>query len=254
MKKQILATILAAGFASSFTFAEGLNQSAQSELLLMVQQLQAEVRQLRGEVETQKYKQQKMEREQLERYRDMDRRLSALILSQAEAASVAPLPELAPETVSEDPVVAGPETADMQTPVVDPPRIAVPEVTVPKIDDQDAYQQAFALVRERRFDEAVTAFDSFIQKYPQSDNLANAYYWIGEVKLAQQKLEPAGQAFQTVVQRYKQHRKRPDALYKLGVVQDRLGKVAESKQSFEMLITEYPDSSAAGLARNYQSR
>jgi len=247
MKKLLLPVLLAASAGSSQVYAETLSQSAQSELVLMIQQLQAEVRQLRGEIETQQYRMQKLEREQLERYRDVDRRLSALILGGN--AGTAPAPVTEPVAAPSAPVVEAPE----QEVAAQTASVAAP-VAAPSIDDTQAYAAAFGLVRERRFEEALQAFQAFVSSYPSSDKLANAHYWIGEVQLAQQKLEPARAAFQLVVDQFADHTKRPDALYKLGVTQDRLGDIAGRTQSFDKLVAEYPQSSAAGLARNYQAR
>jgi tol-pal system protein YbgF len=275
MKLRLFIALLTAGtIASSSVSAAQHSQSANSELVLLLQQLQAEVRQLRGEIETQQYRLQKLEKEQLDRYRDMDRRLSSLVLQQAD-------PLAAPAPLSSDPVTTGtiasetvtsvvnPAASELNTPVsnstpltqpvdtalVGSPTVPEPVVTpVPAVSDRVAYQQAFTLVRERKFDESVQAFEQFIQTYPTSDNLANAYYWIGEVKLAQQQLDSAKSAFETVVSQFVSHRKRSDALYKLGVVQDRLGDSAAQQSTFKQLLDEYPKSSAAGLARNYKPR
>ena len=275
MKLRLFIALLTAGtIASSSVSAAQHSQSANSELVLLLQQLQAEVRQLRGEIETQQYRLQKLEKEQLDRYRDMDRRLSSLVLQQAD-------PLAAPAPLSSDPVTTGtiasetvtsvvnPAASELNTPVsnstpltqpvdtalVGSPTVPEPVVLpVPAVSDRVAYQQAFTLVRERKFDESVQAFEQFIQTYPTSDNLANAYYWIGEVKLAQQQLDSAKSAFETVVSQFMNHRKRPDALYKLGVVQDRLGDSAAQQSTFKQLLDEYPKSSAAGLARNYKPR
>lgn len=249
MRSVTLAVALA---ASSLVQAETLSQSAQSELVLMIQQLQAEVRQLRGEIETQQYRMQKLEREQLERYRDVDRRLSALILGGTTGTPVTTEPtqaEVAQPQTPVEPVAQAPEPA-----AAEPTQPAPVAPSTPNVSDAEAYASAFALVRERRFEEALAAFEGFVTNYPGSDKLANAHYWIGEVQLAQQKLEPARAAFQLVVDQFAQHAKRPDALYKLGITQDRLGDVAGRTATFEQLIASYPKSSAAGLARNYQSR
>lgn len=206
--------------------------SGQSQLLLMVQQLQEEVRQLRGLVETQQYRLNKMEREQRDRYRDLDRRIGALIQAGVESAATLDAP------------LTAPPAADEATPVA-------PVASPGAGDDRSAYQAAFALVRERKFDAARSAFEAFIQQYPQSNSLANAHYWIGEIDLAQQSLESARAAFQRVIQDFSAHAKVPDALYKLGVVEDRLGNLEASRGAFQRLLAEYPQSSAAGLARNY---
>lgn len=275
MKLRLFIALLTAGtIASSSVSAAQHTQSANSELVLLLQQLQAEVRQLRGEIETQQYRLQKLEKEQLDRYRDMDRRLSAFVLQQADSL-VAPAPAVAdPVTTSSASVstatgnaqiasesnaplsdgAASTQPADTTVESGPSETVAVSAPAEPTVSDRVAYQQAFTLVRERKFDESVQAFEQFIQTYPSSDNLANAHYWIGEVKLAQQQLESAKAAFETVVTQFVGHRKRPDALYKLGVVQDRLGDTAAQQNSFKQLLDEYPKSSAAGLARNYKPR
>jgi tol-pal system protein YbgF len=265
MKKALVIALMTAGFASSPVSAANHSASANSELVLLIQQLQAEVRQLRGEIETQQYRLQNLEKDQLDRYRDVDRRLSALILQQGDSPISAPSDSVASDSPSVTGVTDTSVTEQTITDqligqsVVDQPVVAQqpvqPEpVPVPTVDDKTAYQNAFGLVRERKFDEAITAFQEFIRFYPESDNLANAYYWIGEVKLAQQELEAAQLAFESVVSQFPAHRKRPDALYKLGVVKDRRGDATGQALAFQMLLDEYPTSSAAGLARNYKPR
>jgi len=251
MKSTLSIVLLTAGiFASSSVSAAGHSQSANSELVLLLQQLQNEVRQLRGEVETQQYRLQKLEKEQLDRYRDVDRRLSAFVLQQADDGQLPTTAEPIAEEASTPDVPLQTNLPAQESTVTD----TANQGADPLVSDRVAYQQAFTLVRERQFDDAISAFEQFVSTYPTSDNLANAYYWIGEVKLAQQNLAPAKAAFETVVNQFLTHRKRPDALYKLGVVQDRLGDKAGQEASFQLLINEYPTSSAAGLARNYKSR
>ncbi|MBS99808.1 MAG: tol-pal system protein YbgF [Oceanospirillaceae bacterium] len=225
-------------------------QSPQSELLLMVQQLQEEVRQLRGQLETQQYRLDKMEREQRDRYRDIDRRISALIQAaagdqygMAQGAADSEVPAQPDATENAPPEQAGGEAPAAVSSSIQP--------AVDGVSDLDAYKAAFALVRERQFEQALGAFDQFIQRYPQSNHLANAHYWVGEVQLAQQGLEQARTAFKRVLDQFPDHTKVPDALYKLGVVEDRLGNGEASKAAFSRLLTDFPQSSAAGLARNY---
>ncbi|GGC02506.1 tol-pal system protein YbgF [Marinobacterium zhoushanense] len=228
--------------------------SAQSELLMLVQQLQEEVRQLRGAVETQQHKLERIEREQRDRYRDMDRRISALIQAAAESDPLLGSTAEAPAAqAGQQPLESAVPSA--QTEVSDSgPAAAATSASVTQQGDQEAYQRAFQLVRERKFAESRAAFETFIQQYPASRNAANAHYWVGEIDLAQQSLESAKAAFKRVIDQFPQHAKVPDALYKLGVVEDRLGNSEAAQQAFQRLIQLYPQSSAAGLARNYSSR
>ena len=44
--------------------------------------------------------------------------------------------------------------------------------------EQEAYQAAYGLVRERQFSEALTAFDAFCE-FPFGRFAPNAHYWLG---------------------------------------------------------------------------
>lgn len=208
--------------------------SQESQLLLMVQQLQDEVRMLRGQVESQQYELDRLKQQQDDRYRDLDRRLSLLITGGAQTPSVPP---------------AATAPVDQAEPQLTPPVPADAPNTA--AGDDPAYQAAFALVRERKFDEAAASFERFVVDYPSSPRLANAYYWLGEIYLAQQKLEPSRQAFARVVEGFADSPKVPDALYKLGVLHHQLGNMEQSARYMAQVIQEFPNSSAARLAQNF---
>lgn len=214
--------------------------SQEAQLLLMVQQLQDEVRMLRGQVESQQYEFDRMKREQEDRYRDLDRRMSLLITGGAAAPTL--------------PVEGG--SLEVPAPVEAPsqPSLPLPPPTQGAASggDDAAYQAAFGLVRERQFDQAAEAFERFVTDYPSSPRVANSYYWLGEIYLAQQKLEASQKAFLQVVDGFAGSPKVPDALYKLGVLQDQLGNGEQSAHYMERVLREYPNTSAARLAQNYK--
>jgi tol-pal system protein YbgF len=202
-----------------------------NDTVMLLQQLQDEVRSLRGMVEQQQYQIRQMEQQQRDRYRDLDRRIVALQGSGS----------------TRQPVDGS-----------DQPSAAVAPMPLPAADstptDAQAYQQAFGLVRQKDFPAALDAFDKFIELYPDSARLPNAYYWVGEVNLAEQKLEPAKAAFEKVLQTFPEHRKAADASYKLGVIYHQMGDQTKANDMFNDTISRYPDSSAAGLARDYLKR
>ncbi len=210
--------------------------------MMMLQQLQDEVRSLRGQVESQQYEFDRMQKDQLERYRDLDRRMGALITG----AAVAPVvPELNSGTPLPGAGAPEPETAA-------PAPTYAPLASSGAGGDDQAYQDAFALVRERKFTEAAGAFERFVQDYPASARLANAHYWLGEIYLAQQQLDLAQTAFSRVVSDFPGSTKLPDALYKLGVLNYQRGNTAESARYLERVIRDFPQSSAARLAQNFK--
>lgn len=207
------------------------------EMLMLLQQLQDEVRSLRGMVEQQQYQIQRMEQDQRDRYRDLDRRIS-------QGGQAPALNSTTAHAGASDASIASGTSA---------PLAPLPAADSTPTDAQ-AYQAAFALVRQKSFAKALQAFTDFIQLYPDSARVPNAYYWIGEVNLAEQTLEPAKVAFQKVVADYSEHRKASDATYKLGVIYHQMGDAENAKKMFLQTQSRYPDSSAAGLAQDYLKR
>jgi tol-pal system protein YbgF len=116
------------------------------------------------------------------------------------------------------------------------------------------YDASFELIKAKDFDKASQAFEAFLRKYPKSQYAGNAQYWLGEVNVAQGRLQAAGQAFAKVSQNYPSHTKVPDSLYKLGDVELRLGNLDKAKGIFQQVIAQYPTSSAAQLAQRELKR
>jgi tol-pal system protein YbgF len=224
------------------TSAASTGISSQSELILLVLQLQEDVRYLRGELETTQHKLQRLEADSSDRYRDMDRRLSVLMQAAMDSDALPPLSDPSDMPPAETPVAA--ETA----------ADAEPGITAEPVsaDDQQAYDEAFALVRAREFDQAISAFETFVQRYPEHTNTANGYYWLGELHLANESLEQASIAFETVLEQFPTHHKVPDALYKLGVTLSRMGEQERSRHMMQRVISEYPQSTAATLAQSFR--
>jgi tol-pal system protein YbgF len=121
----------------------------------------------------------------------------------------------------------------------------------PSVSEREAYQSAFDLMKGRQFEESIAAFNRLIVDYPNGQYTPNAFYWLGELHLAQQNTEQARQAFMQVVNLYPDHPKVPDTLYKLGVAYHRLGDNTRAMDYFNQVRSTYPQSSAAGLATSY---
>lgn len=198
-----------------------------AEVVLQLQQLQQEVMMLRGLVEAQQHSITRLEREQRERYLDLDRRLSR---GGAPAASD-------PLTDPHAPLDTGP-------------------VGEAAADERRAYEEAFGLTREREFETAITHFHQLVADFPGGAYEGNAWYWLGELYLAlsEPELEDSRAAFVQVIERWPEHHKVPDALYKLGVVYHQLGEPDTARDYLERVREEHAGSSAARLATGYLER
>lgn len=219
-----------------------------SELFYQLQVLQQEVQELRGMVEEQSHQLNRLARDQKEQYIDLDRRVAGL-----SAGGVAPVDATggAQPGASSFPAT-GAGTGQTGAAVVPTPAAGGAAATVAaSASERDAYQQAFDLMKARQFDQSIAAFNRLIVDYPNGQYAPNAFYWLGELHLAQQNTEQARQAFMQVISLYPDHPKVPDTLYKLGVAYHRLGDTDRALEYFNQVRSQYPQSSAAGLATSY---
>ncbi|MGC8119157.1 tol-pal system protein YbgF [Marinobacter sp. VGCF2001] len=247
MRKQLMATVLIPlGFGlagvthaqsstpafqnnSSEAQRKAGNNQATAELFYMIQQLQREVRDLRGQVEEQQHQIGRLQQQGRDRYVDLDQRI--LDLSKAVETRASEAPAAAPS---------------------DAPKDEARDYRAPGAEEQEAYNAIIDLIRNKKdYDAAITQLYEFVDAYPEGDLTVNAYYWLGEVYLAKPQLEQARQAFTIVATRYTDHRKAPDAVYKLGVTLDKLGEKDEAARRMKTVVERYPESGAAALAKKY---
>ena len=199
-----------------------------SELFYRIQVLQQDLKDLRGTIEEQSYLIKRLERSQKEQYLDLDNRLVQL--------GGADLGSRVAQTEDKESSV---ETTTLLN-------------EVPEFDNErEAYQYAFDLMRNRQYQESLAGFEEIIVAFPNGQYTPNAFYWIGELYLAQGDNEKSRQSFVQVISLYPDHQKVPDAMYKLGVVYFALGDNQSALRYLGQVQQEYPNSSAAGLAARY---
>ncbi len=223
--KVLKSFLLASALVSSSVFANqieviqvtegGVSARQSNDLVLIVQQLQAEVRKLRGQVETQQYELNRLQQQQKEMYSDLDGRLGGgSYLAQNKPAS---------NTSS---------TVSL------------------KGDEQQDYSAAFAFIKSQDLVKAESAFQGYMKRHPKAKRVSNAIYWLGEVNLAQGKLPDASAYFQRLLTEYPKSAKIPDAMYKLGRAYQRMGEGDNAIVIWEKLIANYPKATAAKLAKS----
>ena len=204
-------------------------------LILRVQQLEADVRMLTGLLEEATQALRALEAQSLERYVDLDRRLSVGARPQEENVATAGPGSNIPAS-GESPGNTQSERAGEA-----------------EEGEEAAYRAAYELVREREFDTAVSAFMEFLSDYPFGRYAPNAHYWLGELYLVIDPPDPelARQNFKLLLDQYPADQKVPDALYKLGRVQFIKGNRQRSREYLDEVIREYPSHAAAQLARQF---
>lgn len=243
-------------------------------LLDMLQQLdalQSELNRIRGNMEVQNHTLEQLKKRQQEIYTDLDRRLqrleSGVNTPESTSENVPPLEVMppAPETTTiidnesgegltieqvESPSVTTEEPANESTPENFTPTKTMPE-PVMNADPQTVqaeYQQAFNLLKQSKYDEAIEKFGEFLSKYPDSEYSDNAQYWRGEAYYVTQRYQEAITEYNKLVSLYPDSQKVTHGLLKMGYSHQQLGQIDEAKKTLNNLKEYYPGTTAARLA------
>lgn len=226
------------------------------ELFNRLDQLEQEIRQLRGDLEFFQYRQQEVMQQQQEQYSDLNRRLQVLeeqlgVADRGYQAS----PEITePGTpgMAQPPAAIIPPSPSQPMP---PPAAVTPPSQTPALpstasrDEQAAYERAFNMLREGRYQQAISAFQEFLRNHPNSPLAGNAQYWLGETYYVTREFAKARDAFLAFGSNYPEHDKIPEALLRLGYTYQELNENAKARQVLQQLIQSYPQSKAAELAQ-----
>lgn len=208
-------------------------------LIERVQNLQKEVQELRGQLEVQTYELKKLKEQQLTFYKDLDSRIS----NGAKSTAVK-----APTNVSSSNKVAAiPASATKNTTVAVAP-VAAPASKANPADEQISYLAAYELVKNKQYDKAINAMQTFTQKYPQGGYTANAQYWLGELFMVKKDYPKAIEHFDTVLQKFPSSTKAAASMLKSGYAYAAYGNNEEAKKRLQQVVRNYPATPTAQLA------
>lgn len=199
----------------------------QADLFYRLQALQQEVLELRGLVEEQAYELNRLKQQRHDDYMDLDRRLASLSGGVSSAAA---------SSSSSSSVVGASAGAGAGA------------------DEEAAYKAAYGHLRQRDLAGAAKGFTAYLDLYPKGQYAANSQYWLGEIYLAEGKLEQSKSWFERVTKEFPSDRKAPDAKYKLGTVLFQLGDKAKAKTLLQAVAGSSADASRLAkdfLAQNY---
>ena len=234
-----------------------VNPSLQWQLYQQVQQLQQEVRDLRGQLEVQANIIERMKQDARSRYLDLDQRITDL--------KNRPQPEVANTTPSTTPTATTTTTtttvnaATATNPTTAPPTTEATTATTPPVvnpdDDKRAYFAAYQTFKTGGPNKAINPMRNFIKTYPQSTFIPSAYYWLGEFYLAASPADVnnAKKSFRIVVDNYADAPKAASAMLKLASFADVDGKTQDAVKLMLRIVKEFPKSEEATAARAYLS-
>ena len=214
------------------TRLERANQS-QVELAQHMEAEQAEVRELRGQLDQVEHDNAALRKQQHDLYADLDSRLKALSAAAPGGGGAVAGSTGAPGTAGG----AGAAGA-----------AGAPGGNDPSSTEQAVYSQAFDALKAGSYSTAITGFKDFLKSYPQSPLAENAQYWLGESYYVNHDYDSAAEAFRAVLKKWPDSRKAPDSLLKLGYTQYEQKQYAAARTTLTAVTQKYPGTEAAKLA------
>lgn len=141
------------------------------------------------------------------------------------------------------PQAAVPQFDEPDAPLDEPvptPIIRPAPATGVTLAEQNRYDQAFALLKQSRYAEAVAQFRQLLADSPATPLAADVYYWIGEVQYINREFALALEHFEQITERYPRSDRVPEALLKIGYVQYDIGDYTAAARTFQNLLTRFP--------------
>lgn len=234
------------------------------DLIQKNQQLENQIRELRGKIEEQDHAIDQLNKELSNRYTDLDQRLELLNQklepdnnSQEQQAPA----ENAPTT---NPAVENPEqtkqtTAANQTATQQQPATQTAQTSAtptnsnntsdPIALEKAAYTVALDAYKKGGAKQAIAPMQNFIKNYPNSIYTGNAYFWLAEFQLA---IDPpnyneAKKNYEIVAAKFPNSSKAPRALYQLYSIAKDVNKNTQTANVYKSkLLSTYPKSEEAG--------
>lgn len=105
---------------------------------------------------------------------------------------------------------------------------------------QEAYDQAFGLLKQSRYADAVQAFEAFIRDYSSNDLTDDAYYWLAEARYVTREFEAALNGFRTVTTNFAESQRVPASYLKIGYIQYEIGAYTDARDTLTYIMKNFP--------------
>ena len=185
------------------------NEDAKTDILfLKIQELEAEIAELRNKIESQNYLIEKLIKESL----------------------------VASTESSEDD-----EDIDLGS------DIRFIGIEDPNSKDQ-VYEAAIKALESQDLDKAFQLFDFFVNSFSDEEKRPLSYFWLGEICFIDNKLEQSKDFFMQLISLYPNHYRVPLAHKKIGDIYLKSNELDKAKEKYNYVVREYPNNTASSLA------
>lgn len=204
-----------------------------------IQNLEGQMQQMQGQIEVLQHELAQFKQANKDQYVDLDSRVNKLEHASAAPASTAPAAATS--------VTAATASAQPQSSAADNKK---PVSAADKAAAQAAYEAAFKSLRAGNYVDSARGFRTFIDKYPDSTLVANAYYWLGGSYYVTQNYKVALAAFQTLLQKYPGNAKAAEAHLRVADCEIGLKDYAAARTTLAAVIKAHPGTTLEKRARS----
>ena len=111
------------------------------------------------------------------------------------------------------------------------------------------FEKAQSLYQAGKYKEAFSAYEKFLQAYPNSSHAPEAQYALGYTQFSLKNYKAAMNTQQKLIKQYPTHPKVPEAMFSIANSQIQLADVEGARQPLKTLLARYPNSSVAPSAK-----
>jgi tol-pal system protein YbgF len=201
-------------------------------LLNQIQSLRDQMQQMQGQIEVLQHQLQKLQQSGKDQYSDLDARIGKL---EHPAPTSAPDSSAPPSSVA---AASAPATSSGQSMSADDTAKA-----------QADFDAAFKSLRAGNYVDSARGFRAFIDKYPGSPLVSNAYYWLGGSYYVTQNYKPALAAFQALLQKYPDSPKAAEAQLRVADCEIGMKDYPAARATLQTVIKAHPGTSLEKRAR-----
>ncbi len=123
------------------------------------------------------------------------------------------------------------------------------EASAPALLPSEIFNEAKNHLNKQAYDMAESGFKLYIDKYPEGENIEQAYIYLGDTYATQNEYKPAAVAYATVLQKFPKSKNIPTARLKYARSIVPLGKKEEAKRYLQSIVQEFGRTPEARLAK-----
>lgn len=248
------------GEVEKFATDTQVTGATSASMEVRIQQLEGEIQSLRGTIEEQSYQVRKLRDDLKTKLGDVELRLKDLENGGGPPQSLTGLrdddvevfpyaPQGGQQTVTK---TITPSSSLKTAPATKPVSNAIQGSGLTSDQAATMYENAFAMLKAGKYEQAAKGFDSFVQAYPKHALAGNAKYWLGETHYVRGNYDVAARIFAEGYKAFPKGSKAADNLLKLGMSLNGAGNTKDACVAFQQLKAEFANGAAPVLRRAEQ--